>query len=170
MMPDKTENSICIEDIMNEIRAEIKEKGYDSSMLSFEDITCDTSLNDRESVNTEDFSKNLQYVNLNGSVQPYKELSGGKLVVLFRKVLRKLIKFYIEPVVDDQNQLNIRFVRMFNFIENRIKAEPAGSDINELSKQISDLELRIKTVSACAEKLEKENEELKKRLAKLEES
>lgn len=169
-MPDKTENSICIEEIMNEIRAEIKEKGYNSSMLSFEDIKCDTSLNDREAVNNDDFSKNLQYVNLNCSVQPYKELSGNKLIVLFRKILRKLIKFYIEPVVEDQNQLNIRFVRMFNFVESRIKSEQSVSDVNELAKQVSDLEIRMKSFSAYAEKLEKENEELRKRLAKLEES
>lgn len=168
-MPDK---SINIEDIMNDIRAEIKAKGYDSSMLSFEDVKCDTSLNDREMIDNADFSKNLQYVNLNYSVQPYKQLFGRRPVVIFRKILRKLIKFYIEPIVDDQNELNVRFVRMFNSVEGHIKSEQNVADINDLSKQVADMDLRLKSASMYTEALEKriallekENEELKNRLS-----
>ncbi len=171
-MPDKSEKNICIEDIMDEIRAEIKEKGYNSSMLSFEDVKCDTSLNDHTVVGKDMYAKNLQYVNLNYGVQPYKQLFGRRPVVIFRKILRKLIKFYIEPIVEDQNALNVRFVQLFNYIDGNVKPVDDAVNLNTLSKQIDDLELRMKSASSYTENLEKriallekENEELKSRIS-----
>lgn len=163
------EKNINIEDIMKEIRAEIKEKGYDSSMLSFDDVKCNTSLNDGSGISSEDFSRDLQFVKLNCCVQPYKELEGPKPVVVFRKILRKLIKFYIEPVVNDQNAVNLRYVRMIDYLNGLVKPDRDVPDMRELAVQIEDLELKIKNVSLYSEALEKriallekENEELKK--------
>lgn len=170
-MSDTAEKNICIEDIMDEIRAEIKKKGYDSSMLSFEDVKCDTSLNDRSGMSEREYAANLQYVNLNYAVQPYKQLFGRRPVVIFRKIIRKLIKFYIEPFVKDQNELNVRFVRLMNYVDNHMKAEKSVIDMNQMGKKVADIELKLKSVSIYNETLEKriavlekENEELKNRL------
>lgn len=142
-MADTTEK-INIEEIMKDIRKEIQEKGYDSSMLSFDDVTINTDLTDE----TLDMEESLRYAKLNFEVEAYRQLPGNAVAVFVKKIFRKFMKFYIEPIVRDQNQLNFRYSIMFN----------------ELEKKYSALEAKFEKTTEKVAALEKENEELKAKL------
>lgn len=147
------ENNINIEEIMADIKREIKEKGLSSDMLSFEDVPYRKTPQAGGSV-----SEALEYLNSGYNVQPYKELNGNPLKVFFKKVIRKLTKFYIEPAVADQNSINSNIVTVLNALaENSPEKAIAKAETVELGQK--ELLIRI-------EKLEKENEELRRALGK----
>ena len=91
------ENNINIEEIMADIKREIKEKGLTGDMLSFEDVPYKKTPQAGGSV-----KEALDFLNSNYNVQPYKELKGDPLKVFFKKVIRKLTKFYVEPITEEQ--------------------------------------------------------------------
>ena len=142
-MADTTEK-INIEEIMKDIRREIAEKGYDSSMLSFDDVSLNSDLTDDDL----DMEESLRYAKLNFEVEAYRKLPGNAAVVFVKKIFRKFMKFYIEPIVRDQNQLNLRYSIMFS----------------ELEKKYSALEEKLEKTGEKVAALEKENEELKNKL------
>lgn len=149
------ENNINIEEIMAEIKREIKEKGLSGEMLSFEDVPYRKTPQAGGSV-----SEALEYLNSNYNVQPYKELKGNALKVFFKKVIRKLTKFYIEPAVEDQNGVNSNIVTVLNSL--------AENSPEKAISKAETLELGQKELMIRIERLEKENEELRKALGKQE--
>ena len=149
------DNNINIEEIMADIKREIKEKGLSGDMLSFEDVPYRKTPQAGGSVKDA-----LGSLNSNYNVQPYKELNGDPLKVLFKKIIRKMTKFYIEPAVEDQNNINSDIVTVLNGLaENSPEKAIAKAETLELGQK--ELLLRI-------EKLERENEELRKALGKQE--
>lgn len=135
--------NINIEDIMNEIRAEIKEKGLTSDMLSFEEIPVRQAVIATTQENEADIA--LAYINHHYAVQPYKQLQGSGIKVFVKKVIRKLVKFYVEPVVFDQNTFNAHVVRVIN---------PTKKSVDELLNRVAELEQQVAELKA-------ENEVLK---------
>jgi len=97
---DVIAKKVNVEEIMAEIRKEIEDKGYRSENISFSDIPFCAGR----------FEDNIGYLHENYSVPAYRPLgSGGKFGALNnirKKILRKLVKFYIEPIVEDQNENN----------------------------------------------------------------
>lgn len=149
------DNNINIEEIMADIKREIKEKGLSGDMLSFEDVPYRKTPQAGGSV-----KEALGSLNSNYNVQPYKELNGNPLKVLLKKIIRKMTKFYIEPAVEDQNNINSDIVTVLNGLaENSPEKAIAKAETLELGQK--ELLLRI-------EKLERENEELRKALGKQE--
>lgn len=164
---------INIEKIMNEIRQEIREKGYSYNMLSFSEVT-DTAADSSVELNLPELEQNMNYLNNSYNVISYRPLTGNKLVVLVKRVIRKLTKFYVEPIVAAQNEFNAFNVRVLNsFFHNLKRQSETQSEtdrINELADKLSVLELKLKTASSEIETLndriallEKENSELKNR-------
>lgn len=149
------ENNINIEEIMADIKREIKEKGLTGDMLSFEDVPYKKTPQAGGSV-----SEALDFLNSNYNVQPYKELKGNPLKVVFKKIIRKLMKFYIEPTVNDQNNVNSSIVTVLNGL--------ADNSPEKALNKAETLELAQKELLMRIEKLEKENEELRKALGKQE--
>ena len=157
-MDNKTVN---IEEIMQNIRKEIKEKGLSSDMLSFEDVPYqkpDAAVN---GAGSEEVKNSLVYLNGHYNVQPYKPLGGNPLFVFIKKVLRKLMKFYIEPIVNDQNNFNANVVRVLNAQQNT----PAP-DTDELMKRLEVLELNQKQLTLRVAALQQENAALRSRIGK----
>ena len=157
-MDNKT---IHIEEIMQNIRKEIKEKGLSSDMLSFEDVPYqkpDAAVN---GAGSEEVKNSLVYLNGHYNVQPYKPLGGNPLFVFIKKVLRKLMKFYIEPIVNDQNNFNANVVRVLNAHQNT----PAP-DTDELMKRLEVLELNQKQLTLRVAALQQENAALRSRIGK----
>ena len=137
-------NSINTEEIMAEIRRDIKDKGLSADMLSFEDIpyrkpvqACSTG-----DISGEEYSNKLGWLKAHYYIQPYKQLAGNAVSVLAKKVIRKMTKFYVEPVVFEQNDFNANMVSV-------------ADSLTEANKR---LEKRI-------EALEAENRELREKLA-----
>ncbi len=149
------ENNINIEEIMADIKREIKEKGLTGDMLSFEDVPYKKTPQAGGSV-----KEALDFLNSNYNVQPYKELKGNPLKVVFKKIIRKLMKFYIEPTVNDQNNVNSSIVTVLN--------ELADNSPEKALNKAETIELAQKELLIRIEKLEKENEELRKALGKQE--
>ena len=153
--------NVNIEEIMQNIRKEIKEKGLSSDMLSFEDVPYqkpDAAVN---GAGSEEVKNSLVYLNGHYNVQPYKPLGGNPLFVFIKKVLRKLMKFYIEPIVNDQNNFNANVVRVLNAQQNT----PAP-DTDELTKRLEVLELNQKQLTLRVAALQQENAALRSRIGK----
>lgn len=155
-MDNKTVN---IEEIMQGIRQEIKDKGLTPDMLSFEDVPYRKPDAPVNGAGTEEVQESLIYLNAHYNVQPYKPLGGNALVVFIKKVLRKLMKFYIEPIVNDQNQFNANVVHVLN-------AQQDAPDMQELVKRLEVLELNQKQMALRMAALQQENAALRSRLGK----
>lgn len=151
-------NNLCIEDIMREIRQEIKDKNLTADMLSFEDIPYKKAL-DVSSEDSGEMDSAVMYLNSHFNVQPYKELTGNAFVVFIKKVIRKLTKFYVEPVVFEQNQFNANTVKVINSLNNNKN----NTDTQELLRKIEILELSQKNLIKRIESLDAEIKFLKEK-------
>lgn len=98
-------NTINVEEIMQNIRNEIKEKGYSYADLSFED-----KWKIQEDIQGDDVKKEL-YALLNElenrrCISYYRELSGNPFKKFIKRVIRKMNAFLMMPIVDEQNMFN----------------------------------------------------------------
>ncbi|WP_019679993.1 hypothetical protein [Ruminococcus flavefaciens] len=144
--------NINIEDIMTEIRQSIKDQGLTADMLSFEDVPF------RKTAQGGSLSEALDYITSHYYIQPYKELMGNPLKVFFKKVIRKMVKFYVEPVVMEQNDFNANAVTVMKSL--------ADSEAEDVSGKIETLELAQKELVIRLDRLERENAELRRQLSK----
>ena len=138
--------SINIEEIMAEIKQKIKEQGLTADMLSFEDVPY------KKNAQSGSASEALDYI----STQYYKELQGNGIKVFYKKVLRKLMKFYVEPVVFEQNDFNANAVTVIKSLTENKSAD--------MSSKVEAMELAHKELMIRLDKLERENAELRSRL------
>lgn len=139
--------SVNIENIMKEIRQEIKEKGYTYDMLSFNE-NISISATDTENISFDEINQQLSYLNNNYSVVSYRPLNGNKLAVFIKKVIRKLTKFYVEPIVASQNEFNAYNVRTLNAlvsVAENSRNNDKKQDMDALKEKISVMELQLKT-------------------------
>ncbi len=152
---------INIEEVMNEIRAEIKEKGYTSDMLSFEDVVRHSSVAVDAVSATEDLRSAVFYIGTSHIVPESVPVSGNAIVRLVKRVIRKLCRFYVKPIVMTQNEFNALCVRALNDINAYIE-ENSKTNVTELENKVNMLENKLETVTAENEKLIKRIEALEK--------
>jgi hypothetical protein len=104
--------TIDIKSILLDIRNEIKEKGYINDLPVFDDSPDQQFLtnimNDIFEISDEEYD----YLKILCEVEPNKQLNGNKLVVFIKKIIRKLNKFYVIPIVKDQNAFNFFILRV----------------------------------------------------------
>lgn len=143
---------INIEEIMAEIKQSIKEQGLTADMLSFEDVPY------KKNAQSGSASEALDYVSTHYYVQPYKELQGNPVKVFIKKVIRKLTKFYVEPVVFEQNDFNANAVTVMKSLTESGSADLGG--------RVETLELANKELLIRLDKLERENAELRRLISK----
>ncbi len=110
-----------VEKIMEEIRNEIKDKGYTSDMLSFNDITANDSGVNVEKFERVRFSEELFNLNMLWNIDPNRVIEDkpglkGKCVTIFKKFVRKCIRFYLSSIVREQDTFNATSVRLFNLL------------------------------------------------------
>lgn len=143
---------INIEEIMAEIKQSIKDQGLTADMLSFEDVPY------RKNAQSSSASEALDYVSTHYYIQPYKELQGNPVKVFIKKVIRKLTKFYVEPVVFEQNDFNANAVTVMKSLTESGSADLGG--------RVETLELANKELLIRLDKLERENAELRRLISK----
>lgn len=160
-------NNINIEEIMAQIKREIKEKGLTPDMLSFEDVPYQKPAQVSTGGDDGAAAHSLDYLNTHYYIQPYKELKGNPVKVFFKKVIRKLVKFYVEPVVFEQDNFNINTVTVLNTLMQ--KQGGAAPDNSELTGRIEALELAQKELLIRLDRLSRENAELRSQLGKQDE-
>ena len=142
---------INIEEIMAEIKQNIKDQGLTADMLSFEDVPF------KKTAQGGSASEALDYITSHYYIQPYKELKGNPVKVFIKKVIRKMVKFYVEPVVFEQNDFNANAVTVMKSLTDSKSAD--------LSGRVETLELANKELLMRLDKLERENNELRSRLS-----
>ena len=143
---------INIEEIMAEIKQNIKDQGLTADMLSFEDVPY------RKNVQSGSATEALDYISTHYYIQPYKELKGNPVKVFIKKVLRKLVKFYVEPVVFEQNDFNANAVTVMKSLTESGSADLGG--------RVETLELANKELIIRLDRLERENAELRRIISK----
>jgi hypothetical protein len=131
-------------------------------MLSFEDVPYEKPVDMTSGTSVEESDEALRYLNTHYYIQPYKELGGNPLKVFFKKVIRKLTKFYVEPVVFEQNEFNANTAKVLNTIRNSV-GDAAAPDY---SGRIEVLELAQKELLNRLDRLERENAALREELGK----
>jgi len=138
-------SDINIESIMQEIKAEIKEKGYTNDLLSFNDIVIDTSGMNASQFDKIAFNEEIYTVNHTWNVQAYRVLSGSRFALFYKKVIRKIVYFFVEPIVLEQDGFNASVVRLMNQMncyvdETRDQNEALKKQVEELTEKIKQFE------------------------------
>ena len=130
---------VDVEKIMEEIRQEIKEKGYNDSMLSFRDVDGSEQLKELTSdvFDLGEMERVVQQMNMRSHVEWYHPVEGTAFANFFKKVIRRLCRFMLIPIVDHQNAYNSSAAQSMN---------QALSYIKEQQKIIANLEERIKVL------------------------
>jgi hypothetical protein len=126
--------------IVEEIYLEIKREQIINDIPHIEQIifpvtetfSTEEKLNFSQRINNE-----LNYLRTHSSVDAYRPLSNhtnnnifSSINILIKKIIRKLLKFYIFPIVYDQNNINLRVTNTLELLE-RI--------LDEKDKQIQEL-------------------------------
>lgn len=155
--------AINIEDIMSEIRSDIQEKGLNSSMLSFADVPCDANGKSNDAYDPDTLRSNVQYVSTQYQMQPYRPLAGNPVMVFFKKVLRRLMRFYIEPLAQEQTYFNANTAQALQEMELYIIDTQAHSNA-ALAERIADLELQQKNSRMQIDALTKQVDALQAQL------
>ena len=132
-------NRINIEEIMAEIRREIDVKGYRYEDISFSDIPARVSsgyINHSAAL-----TKHILDLRVHKDIKAYRKLSSnrilGSLIILIKKIIRKFTKFYIEPIVSDQNHFNNR----------------SAVCLQDIYLEMEILKRKVKNLEACNEEL-----------------
>ena len=127
---------IDVEKIMEEIRQEIKEKGYKESDLSFQDIPVSKVVNEiiRQEYSPQEFQNLLRQMNGSTNTHFYRPVGGG-IKGFVKKVVRKLIAPIVLPVCEEQELFNSLTVQTMNQMQLYIELQEKR--INELEKMIS---------------------------------
>lgn len=163
--------TVNTEEIMKQIRTEIKEKGLDSSVLSFEEIPFTPEISRADSnFQPASLQQSAEYLNIRNQIEAYKPLEGNFLIVFIKKILRKLIKFYIMPIMTEQNALNLHTANAVQQVNNYIqgRAEADKIDVASLVSRIDALEAKqaanrqeLSALRSQIKALQAENQELK---------
>ncbi len=137
-------DNIDVDNIMSEIRKDIEDKGIQEPAVSFDDISVDMGA---AKVLPNKFNQNALYRGLtelahNWRIESYRDLTGSKYAVLAKKVLRKGMYFFVNPLVDDQNRNNALFVKSLGqiacFIRNQL------DENRKLKARVKELEDKLK--------------------------
>ena len=138
------EEQIDVESIMEEIRAEIKRKGYKEKEVRFSDINISYADNmdvDHMELSAEAYKKQLLLLNIQKNVNTNKTLyadsPAGKVEIFFKKVFRKCARFYVEPIVSGQNEYNETNAMLMCQLYAAVKR------VEELEKKMAQLEKRV---------------------------
>lgn len=159
--------NINVDEIVNQIRAEIKEKGLEPSMLSFEDIPFDKEVSHTEThFELSSLVQSADYMNARNQIEPYKEISGNPISVFIKKVIRKLVKFYIMPIMTEQNALNYHCANAVNQISCYVQ-DNSKIDLVQLASKVDELELRLTATKLETDSLRTQVKVLKAENARL---
>ncbi len=139
------ENEINIEQIMEEIRQTIKDRGYDREPLSFEEVELSKPvLQSLDSYDPDEFMHELDYLNHNWNNSWHVPVNGTNPVsVWVKKGIRKCTRFLLFPIVNFQNAYNASAIRCFNQIrEYMAELEEYKKKIEMLEKELEEMKTR----------------------------
>lgn len=136
---------VNIEKIIQKIRAEIKEEGINQEILDFDKFAeFDTGYEVDETAGKFDllfFYGSMNKVNAHYLYEFNRPIYGNPISVFIKKTIRKITRFYIQPLAIDQMQFNTYNMQALNCIRDYIiDQEKNRVIIEEMSKKIETLE------------------------------
>lgn len=145
--------SIDVEKIMEEIRQEIKEKGYKESDLDFTDIAVASAKSVVSGYDREELDQQAAYLNANCQNPIYFPLSGNPIKVFCQRILRRCWLFVIFQAFQFQNRFNCSVTRFLNQVRNyQIENENLKDLLTRQQEQIDSLEKELKELRHKIEK------------------
>lgn len=147
-MSDKIQ-TVDVEKIMEEIRRNIKERGYTKEMLSFSEAASDAEIQngipvDDAVYNEAELNQYLQSARAGHNIPYYEPMAGNKVKVFAKRVVRKLMAFQMQPLRDRQNQFNYNIVQSVR--EMAVHMAELEDALVEKEAIIEDLETRIEAL------------------------
>lgn len=154
------------EKIIAEVREELKNK-KNEDVLSFDTIPMPAEVSymgaEIADFDLGDLMESNDYINNHFQVSVWHPTGSarpviGQLIGFFQKVMRKLTRFFVQPIVEDQNSFNMNCVRGMNQVRNYVYYD------RDIMKDRIEL---IRTLASQTDKLEKrvaELEEINKKL------
>lgn len=133
---------INTEEIMKEIKAQIAERGYSRSELKFADVVKAGGFSLGEIPDyfeMQNFELTIDQMDARKEVRCWQPLYGNKIAVLVKKIIRKLVKFYVEPIVATQNEFNYFATSALSQIRAKYEEEQEVK-LLEMQKRIEELE------------------------------
>lgn len=138
------ENEINVEKIMEEIRDEIKKKGYKPDAMAFETVQADNADAFQKSL----FNEEVRNVNLSFQVPYYFPIEGKMTFV--KRVIRKLGCFLMVPILNNQNTFNAHVTRTINQMAQYIEYQERKE--KELNRIIEGLEEKVARLQKTKER------------------
>lgn len=111
---------IDVEKIMEEIREDIRIKGYTNDMLSFNDVIIEPQIGVNTGFDKVKFNEELYELNNYWNIASNHVITGNKIVLLIKRIIRKCIRFHINPIIEEQNRFNAVVVRSINLLDQYI--------------------------------------------------
>ena len=134
--------SFNVDDIMADIRKKIKEENLSSAVLSFDDIPLNgPEVLLRGGYDTNALQCSTEYVSCRNQVVWNTPIQGNPVKCFIKKVIRKLVQFYVVPIIEQQNALNGNVSNALLQVNGFIQ-KAAASDPAIISMRIEELELR----------------------------
>ena len=138
---------INIEEIMEQIRADIKERGLKDDEIEFDSIVLLDGGNS-SFYSDEVYDQLVNEIDKLSEVQSYRELYGNPIERFIKKIIRRLVALCIAPIVDDQNRFNKNVYSGFvmnyrKFQDDEIKLQNLEKKMYEYEKRIMELEKQL---------------------------
>lgn len=134
--------SIDINEIMNEIRENIKKRGYIDDILSFEDMS---SSNGIDYIGTDfnytEFAIYLSIINDGWNIPYYRDIPQRGLKGFIKKVIRKILFSQFNPIMEEQSRYNANLANIMNQLNNYLLKQQI--ELEKSSKRITELEKRM---------------------------
>ncbi len=148
--------NINVEEIMKEIREEIAQKGYTDENIDFENITGNVKA--VLGVKTDFSSYELEHA-LNDAanqhkIEYYRMIPKGGLKSFIQRSIRKMVKFMMVPMIDQQNQYNYQMVVCMRQMEAFIQEH--NMQMDQKDRQIEELEEKVFCLNKKCESLERQ--------------
>ncbi len=144
--------TVDVEKIMEEIRQEIRDKGYKEEDLNFSDIAITVTGSAAAGYDQEELERQAAYLNANSQNPIYFPLSGNPVKVFFQKALRKCFLFVIFQAFQFQNKYNSSVTCFLNQVRN-YQAENAGLK-EQVQQQQDQLDMLQKELEALRHQME----------------
>ena len=139
---------VNIEEIIQEIRREIQEKGYKETDLSFNDIPIPAAQMNQTPASSpermqEDLKNVLDHLNANHLHDIMLPLQPtNPIAAVIKKMIRKMVRFLFYPVLAQQNTVNSSVVSALNILA--VKFET----VNRSEQTIAELQEKVKALEA----------------------
>ena len=144
---EERERTVDIEEIMREIRAQIAAEGVKEQIPAFSSVAVDhpTDCPQDNVGGWEQFMQSLRYVNESYEIPYYWELGPANLKTFIKRIIRKLLKFLLAPIVARQNEFNAYTVRCLNTM--RYFMEEQRKENRQVKDQLERLQVQLQAAN-----------------------